>query len=96
MEAQLVYSTSIKDNRYTIQCIAAFDKIRVVKFIVDTGAKCTCCTYKTLGVFQILLTNKKTNIQPLFVLKYNCNNNPTGGDCMFLKIYFISILKGCK
>lgn len=48
------------------------------------------------GVFQILLTNKKTNIQPLFVLKYNCNNNPTGGDCMFLKIYFISILKGCK
>ena len=44
-----MYSTSIKDNRYTIQCIAAFDKIRVVKFIVDTGAKCTCCTYKTLN-----------------------------------------------
>ena len=49
MEEQWVYSTSIKDNRYTIQCIAVFDKIRAAKFIVDTGAKFTCCTYKAFN-----------------------------------------------
>ena len=49
MEEQWVYSTSIKDNRYTIQCIAVFDKIRAAKFIVDTGAKFTCLTYKAFN-----------------------------------------------
>lgn len=40
-----MYSTSIKDNRYQIQCIAVLDNIRSAKFIVDTGAKFTCCHY---------------------------------------------------
>ena len=41
-----MYNTSIKNNRYQIQCITVFDRFRVVKFIVDTGAIFTCCTYK--------------------------------------------------
>lgn len=43
-----MYSTSIKDNRYLVQCIAVSNKIRSAKFIVDTGAKFTCCTYKSI------------------------------------------------
>lgn len=41
-----MYSTSLKDNRYLLQCIAVFDKVRAIKFTVDTGAKFTCCNYK--------------------------------------------------
>ena len=44
-----MYSTSIKDNKYQIQCIVVFNKVRSAKFIVDTGAVFTCCTYKALG-----------------------------------------------
>ena len=47
-----MYSTSIKDNRYQIQCIAVSNKIRSARFIVDTGAKFTCCHY-TLIDFDI-------------------------------------------
>lgn len=43
-----MYSTSIKDNRYLVQCIAVSNKIRSAKFIVYTGAKFTCCTYKSI------------------------------------------------
>lgn len=46
-----MYSTSIKNNRYFIQCITVFDRIRAVKFIVDTGARFTCCTYKALDKY---------------------------------------------
>ena len=34
-----MYSTSIRNNRYQVQCIIVLDKIRTVKFIVDTGCK---------------------------------------------------------
>ncbi len=40
-----MYSTSIRDNRFQIECIAVSNKIRSAKFIVDTGAKFTCCHY---------------------------------------------------
>lgn len=43
-----MYSTSIRDNRYQIQCIVVSDKIRSAKFIVDTGAKFTCCHYTSI------------------------------------------------
>ena len=43
-----MYSTSIRNNRYLVQCITVFVKIRTVKFIVDTGARFTCCNYTSL------------------------------------------------
>jgi len=45
-----VYSTNIKDNRYQIQCVAVFNKIRAARFIVDTGAKFTCCHYTSIDI----------------------------------------------
>ena len=41
-----MYSTSIKNNRFYVQCITVFDRTRAVMFIIDTGAIFTCCTYK--------------------------------------------------
>ena len=43
-----MYSTSIKNNRYLVQCIAISNKIRSAKFIVDTGAKFTFCTFRSI------------------------------------------------
>lgn len=48
MEVQQVYSTSLKDNRYMVNCIAVAKEIHVVRFIVDTGAKITCCNYRVV------------------------------------------------
>ena len=44
------YSTSIKDNKYQIQGIVVSDKVRSVKFIVDTGAEYTCCHYTSVNL----------------------------------------------
>lgn len=43
-----MYSTSIKDGRCIVDCLAISDKISLEKFVVDTGAKFTCCSYKTI------------------------------------------------
>ena len=40
-----MYSTSIKDDRCHLDCIAVSNKIAIEKFVVDTGAKYTCCNY---------------------------------------------------
>lgn len=40
-----MYSTNAKDNRYTVDCIVSLKRIRITKFIVDTGARYTCCNY---------------------------------------------------
>lgn len=48
-----MYSTNIEDNRYYANCIAVADEIAVEKFIVDTGAKFSCCHY---GVIDETLT----------------------------------------
>ena len=45
MEVQQVYSTSIKDERFSVDCIVNLRKVRVIKFVVDTGAMFTCCNY---------------------------------------------------
>ncbi len=33
------------DGRYTVKCIVNFKKHRIRDFVVDTGAKYTCCSY---------------------------------------------------
>ncbi|MDE7477274.1 MAG: retropepsin-like domain-containing protein [Lachnospiraceae bacterium] len=38
-----MYSTNIKDNRYLVRCLAVANEISVNNFVVDTGAKITCC-----------------------------------------------------
>ena len=42
-----MYSTNIKDNRFSILCLAVLEKkFALNAFIVDTGAMITCCKYK--------------------------------------------------
>lgn len=48
MEVQSVYSTSIKFDRCTIDCLLVSNKISLEKFVIDTGAKFTCCSYKVI------------------------------------------------
>lgn len=48
MGVQSVYSTKLKDERYSAECITLLEKVRVLQFVVDTGAKFTCCNFKEL------------------------------------------------
>ena len=45
MGAQSVYSTSIKNNRSFVECLLVSREkyISFEKFVVDTGARYTCC-----------------------------------------------------
>lgn len=45
-----MYSTNINDNRYVIQCILVHDDTCVRQFIVDTGARFTCCYYAVVDL----------------------------------------------
>lgn len=38
-----MYSTNLKDNRYLVRCLTVAGDINANKFIIDTGAKFTCC-----------------------------------------------------
>ena len=40
-----MYSTNLKDERFTVDCIGVWKKGRVIQFTVDTGAMFTCCNY---------------------------------------------------
>lgn len=40
-----MYSTNIRHDRCRLDCIAVSDEVAIEKFIVDTGAKYTCCNY---------------------------------------------------
>ena len=41
-----MYSTKLKDERYSVECIVLLGKVRVIQFVVDSGARFTCCNYK--------------------------------------------------
>lgn len=43
-----MYSTNMKDDRYLSHCVAVSRRAHVIDFIIDTGAKFTCCNYKAL------------------------------------------------
>lgn len=44
-----MYSTNIEDNRYTVRCLSISQYIASERFIVDTGAKYTCCHYRVIN-----------------------------------------------
>lgn len=43
-----MYSTKLKDERFLVECVAILGRARVIQYVVDTGAKFTCCNYKEL------------------------------------------------
>lgn len=45
-----MYSTSLKDERFIVDSITVLEKMRIIQFVIDTGAKFTCCHYTTLGL----------------------------------------------
>ena len=40
-----MYSTNIRGNRCLIDCVIALTEVSLEKFVVDTGAMFTCCSY---------------------------------------------------
>lgn len=40
-----MYSTNLRNDRYMVDCLTISDKVSLGKFVVDTGAKYTCCNY---------------------------------------------------
>lgn len=40
-----MYSTNLKDNKYSVICFAVLRRVQILDFIVDTGAMFTCCNY---------------------------------------------------
>ncbi len=56
-----MYSTSIKNNRYQIQCLAVSDKIRSAKFVIDTGAKFISAEMQMIIVKISICTRYKYN-----------------------------------
>lgn len=57
MGVQWVYSTSVKDDRYWVKCLIVSGYVKTYRFLVDTGAKYTCCYYKSVDV-----TLKESNL----------------------------------
>lgn len=75
-----MYSTSIRDNKCLIECIAVLDRVRVTKFIVDTGAMFTCCNCKVFDsrIGEDTLKENETKIlggfvRGLPVIFYKCS-----------------------
>ena len=64
-----MYSTSIRDNKCLVECIAVLDRVRVTKFIVDTGAMFTCCNCKVFDsrIDEDTLKKNETKILGGFV-----------------------------
>ena len=40
-----MYSLKNSDDRFVANCIVMYNRPRVRRFVVDTGAKYTCCSY---------------------------------------------------
>lgn len=40
-----MYSTNIEDERYPVRCICVSKYVASERFLVDMGAKYTCCNY---------------------------------------------------
>ena len=43
-----MYSTKLKNNRYIVRCIRMAENVKVVRFIVDTGAQYSCANYSLI------------------------------------------------
>lgn len=59
-----MYSTSIEDNRCLVKCLTVSRYIASENFIVDTGAKYTCCSYAVIddALTEDKLTDCKTKL----------------------------------
>ncbi len=75
-----MYSTSIRDNKCLVECITVLERVRTIKFIIDTGAMFTCCNYKFLDAHmkEEALKRNETKIlggfvKGLLVIFYKCN-----------------------
>ncbi len=60
-----MYNTSIRHNKCLVECIAVLDRVRVTKFIVDTGATFTYCNCKIFDSHNDENTLEKNEIKIL-------------------------------
>ena len=51
-----MYSTCMKNDRYVVKCLIVSEYVTLEKFIVDTGARFSCCNYRIVDrVTDIIL-----------------------------------------
>lgn len=43
-----MYNTKLKDERFSVECAAFLGSVRVIQYVVDTGAMFRCCNYKVI------------------------------------------------
>ncbi|MCM1154119.1 MAG: retropepsin-like domain-containing protein [Ruminococcus flavefaciens] len=43
-----MYSTNIEDDRCLVDCLMVSNDVSIEKFVIDTGAKFTCCSYQAI------------------------------------------------
>ena len=40
-----MFTIDYEDGRYAVNCIVYSDRPRIRRFVIDTGARYTCCSY---------------------------------------------------
>lgn len=45
-----MYSTSLKDERFIVDSITVLKRMRIIQFVIDTGAVFTCCNYTSFDL----------------------------------------------
>lgn len=48
-EVRLVYSMCMKNDRYSVKCLIVSQYVASEDFIVDTGARFSCCNYRIVN-----------------------------------------------
>ena len=44
-----MYNTNMMNNRYVVRCLRVSTDVKAINFIVDTGAKFSCCNYELIN-----------------------------------------------
>ncbi|MDE7478103.1 MAG: retroviral-like aspartic protease family protein [Lachnospiraceae bacterium] len=44
-----MYNTNMMNNRYVVRCLRVSADVKAINFIVDTGAKFSCCNYELIN-----------------------------------------------
>lgn len=60
-----MYSTCLKDDRYLVRCLTVAKEVNINTFVVDTGAKFTCCNCRFID--QTIQENEFSGCDARFI-----------------------------
>ena len=81
MEGQQVYNTKLKDERFSVECVAFLEGVRVIQYVVDTGTMLTYCNYKVIielgkqKKIKYEVVNAMDTLHLFYVIKQRIKNN---------------------